>query len=584
MDKERFWKEQLSQVNKKYLFGGGSKPSSPKGLISGHAYAVLEAWEEGDLKLVKIRNPWGDTEWEGDWSDGSKLWTAEMMTKLKHTFGDDGVFWMSYKDFLKHFPCINRVRLFDDSWTIGQQWTCVDVPWTVDYMDSKFQFTVSERGPVVIVLAQPDDRYFYGLRGRYLFSLHFRVYKEGEDSRWIVRSMHNSGNETVFTRSVSAEIEDLEPGTYDVVFKITTYRNSSFSTAEEAILKYAVDKKKKLLDVGRRFDYAQSKGNLRAMEKEVRDAKKEDRKAKQKKAFKKDRKYQKQVNEKSRKRKQRIADAMREKRKTAEQQRREKVKSRAKKGKKKKTETREENESTDVQPGASASDDSSPPSSLMQSKSSVEASEIEGAKGMEAEPSATADSVTTETKTAPASAVAKPEFEGSQAETSAQQATQESPLAQVLEKLKVQDEDEDEDKHEPKKVEEVNKPPVPSISTSISISPLAALSSKPNFEDDADEDDDADEEEENGYDSPVEPPEELDDDDFDWDSEMDGPVDSRCGDSDSDDDNKDLVQKNSEAIFAEDPWNALCVLGVRVYSKCKDVEVRVVKGGDGEED
>ena len=83
MDKQRFWREQLSQVNKKYLFGGGSKSNGTKGLAGGHAYAVLEAWEEGDIKLLKLRNPWGEVEWEGDWSDGSKLWTPDMMIKLK---------------------------------------------------------------------------------------------------------------------------------------------------------------------------------------------------------------------------------------------------------------------------------------------------------------------------------------------------------------------------------------------------------------------------------------------------------------------------------------------------------------------
>lgn len=86
MDKDRFWKEQLSQVNEKYLFGGGSKPTGSKGFVGSHAYAVLEAWEEGDLKLLKLRNPWGEVEWEGDWSDGSKLWTADMMTKLVRTY------------------------------------------------------------------------------------------------------------------------------------------------------------------------------------------------------------------------------------------------------------------------------------------------------------------------------------------------------------------------------------------------------------------------------------------------------------------------------------------------------------------
>lgn len=37
------------------------------------------------------RNPWGKTEWTGAWSDGSAEWTPEMMLKLNHRFGDDGV-------------------------------------------------------------------------------------------------------------------------------------------------------------------------------------------------------------------------------------------------------------------------------------------------------------------------------------------------------------------------------------------------------------------------------------------------------------------------------------------------------------
>ena len=325
MDKEQFWREQLSQVNEKYLFGGGSKPNATKGMVGSHAYAVLRTWEEGDLKLLKLRNPWGETEWEGDWSDGSKLWTADMMRKLDHTFGDDGVFWISYKDFLKHFPSINRVRLFNKDWQIAQSWTSVNVPWTVDYLDTKFQFTLNKKCSVVIVLSQPDDRYFYGLRGRYLYSLHFRVYKEGEEDRWIVRSMHNSGNETVFTRSVSAEIEDLEPGTYDVLFKVTTVRSQGAQTAEESVLKYAVERKEKLLHVGRRFDYALSKGNLKAMEIANRKNKKQDRKDTQKVAYRKARRLNQQEKERARRRKKRIDDAVREKRKAFDEKKSEKV-------------------------------------------------------------------------------------------------------------------------------------------------------------------------------------------------------------------------------------------------------------------
>ena len=48
------------------------------GIVAKHAYTLLTAKEIGDLKLVKLRNPWGRFEWLGDWSDSSPLWTDEM--------------------------------------------------------------------------------------------------------------------------------------------------------------------------------------------------------------------------------------------------------------------------------------------------------------------------------------------------------------------------------------------------------------------------------------------------------------------------------------------------------------------------
>lgn len=298
-------------------------PPAIKGLVGSHAYAVLQAWEEGDLRLLKIRNPWGDGEWEGDWADGSKLWTPSMMEKLQHTFGDDGVFWISYADFLKHFDTINRVRLLStEEWRVSQCWTCVNVPWAVDFLDTKFVFTLEEKCSVVVVLCQPDDRYFWALRGRYFYALHFRIYKEGDESgRWIVRSMHSSGAEPEFTRSVSAEIEDLEPGTYHVIFKVIAQRQKEAKTASQAIMEYARARKEKLLAIGRKFDYAQSKGNLRAMEEANKKQTKQDSREFVKARGKRERKRLKLQLGRERAQKKRIQDGLRQKRRAAEEER-----------------------------------------------------------------------------------------------------------------------------------------------------------------------------------------------------------------------------------------------------------------------
>lgn len=275
------------------------------------------------------------------------MWTPQLMMKLDHTFGDDGIFWISYKDFLKEFPHINRVRLFNKDWKVAQQWTCVDVPWTVDYLDTKFEITVTERGPLVVVLSQPDNRYFYGLAGRYFYSLHFRVYKEGSDT-YLFRSMHNSGNGAVHTRSVSAELDDVEPGKYSVIFKVTAVRIGT-TTSAEAIEKYAVDRKEKLLDVGRKFDYAQSKGNLRSFERNHEHQRRLDDREQAKDLSKRSREVKMKNRAKEKLRKKRITDALNEKRKVSLEKERERRKKRKAKAARKKKEGKQEQTAFDME-------------------------------------------------------------------------------------------------------------------------------------------------------------------------------------------------------------------------------------------
>ena len=491
MDKDRFWREQLSQVNEKYLFGGGSK-SAAKGVIGGHAYAVLKAWEEGDLRLLKMRNPWGSTEWEGDWSDGSKLWTPDMMTKLQHTFGDDGVFWISYKDFLKHFPSINRVRLFNKEWQVAQRWTSVSVPWTVDYLDTKFQFTITEKCPVVIGLSQPDDRYFYGLRGRFLYSLHFRVYKEGEDDRWIVRSMHNSGAETVFTRSVSAEIEDLEPGTYNVVFKVTAVRSKIAPTAEEAILKYAVDRKQKLLHVGRRFDYAQSKGNLKAMEQANKKRQKQDRRDMMKDNYKRERKMNQKEKERAKRRKKRVDDAMKEKRKDFNEKQKERARLRKERmAAKRQTEL----DKAQAEGGSEAMSDSKP--NLTPEAEESPAVSLTGTKPEEAADQAKqAESLKAQTDSGAQEAEKPAETRESDKADNIVEAGKAGGFAGAGEATKGNAEEGDLSKG-------ISRLRLDDTRRSSGGDPITPM-----------------EEEDDEYDSPIEPPEELEDDDFSWNSDM----------------------------------------------------------------
>ncbi|KAI9644088.1 hypothetical protein NHQ30_007440 [Ciborinia camelliae] len=286
LDKEYFWKEELLKVNKDFLFGCAAGifwgRGYRKGIYEGHAYSILRAVEIDGQRLVLLRNPWGKGEWKGAWSDGSKEWTPEWMKKLEHRFGDDGSFWMSYEDLLKKYQTFDRTRLFNDEWKVTQSWASMEVPWTVNYHDTKFSFTLDNAAPVMIVLSQLDGRYFCGLEGQYRFELSFRIHKAGEED-YIVRSHGNYW----MRRSVTAELE-LPAGEYDVLMKVKAFKDRSSLPVEDVVRNNAKKRRDKLSRIGMSYDLAHAKGVVKETpeEKKARKEAEEKRKDKARKEIK----------------------------------------------------------------------------------------------------------------------------------------------------------------------------------------------------------------------------------------------------------------------------------------------------------
>ena len=85
-----------------------------EGIVEGHTYTIKQVVKIEGFRLLNLRNPWGSFEWEGDWSDDSKLWKKHqsIAKKLNFVKADDGLFWMEYKDF---FRIYNVIQICDRS-------------------------------------------------------------------------------------------------------------------------------------------------------------------------------------------------------------------------------------------------------------------------------------------------------------------------------------------------------------------------------------------------------------------------------------------------------------------------------------
>ncbi|KAM5180848.1 calpain-5 [Mantella aurantiaca] len=108
------------------------------GLVKGHAYAVTDVrkvrlghgllayFKSEKLDMIRMRNPWGEREWSGPWSDSSEEWqkvSKSERERLGVTVQDDGEFWMTFEDFCKYYTDIIMCRLINTSYlSIHKKW------------------------------------------------------------------------------------------------------------------------------------------------------------------------------------------------------------------------------------------------------------------------------------------------------------------------------------------------------------------------------------------------------------------------------------------------------------------------------
>lgn len=231
---------------------GEKEQRTDMGLVRGHAYGItavkklpisgtgLVAFFKGREKvaLVRLRNPWGQKEWTGAFSDSSIEWknvSPREKEKLGLTTEDDGEFWMPWDDFVQHFTDLSIVHLintshfsFSKTWheyTRTDSWTkperaggCLNHPATF-LLNPQFRFDVGGKGDeeVVIQLSQNYNQALQILPSKDKLVIGFHMMKVESNREFRVHQQRPGAGTSDYIRSRHIFLRTiLQPGRYVV--------------------------------------------------------------------------------------------------------------------------------------------------------------------------------------------------------------------------------------------------------------------------------------------------------------------------------------------------------------------------------
>uniref|UniRef100_A0A3B3QGE9 Calpain 1, (mu/I) large subunit a n=1 Tax=Paramormyrops kingsleyae TaxID=1676925 RepID=A0A3B3QGE9_9TELE len=240
-----------------------------KKLVKGHAYSVTAVkqvnYQEQMERLIRIRNPWGQVEWTGAWSDNSPEWDEIDPSEREdlHLKMEDGEFWMSFQEFLRQFSRLEICNLtpdalnedtpsfwntikFHGSWRRGSTaGGCRNHPSTF-WINPQYKITLLEEDDdpdddevacSFLVALMQKDRRRYRLHGQDMHTIGFAIYEIPDEFKgcqnihlkkdfFLTHSSCARSQTFINLREVSTRLH-LPPGEYLVV-------PSTFEPSKEA--------------------------------------------------------------------------------------------------------------------------------------------------------------------------------------------------------------------------------------------------------------------------------------------------------------------------------------------------------------
>ncbi|KAI1711398.1 calpain family cysteine protease domain-containing protein [Ditylenchus destructor] len=159
------WAQLLSAMEARFLMGcscGAGKRHVDEekykkmGLMSRHAYSILDVRQVDNHRLLRLRNPWGTFVWLGDFGHGWTGWNQELRARLGSDSTQPGTFWIPFEQFAQYFDSVDIAQIREHSgWTDTRY--LLDIGWD-EQKCRVVKVTITEPTEICVTVYQRNAR------------------------------------------------------------------------------------------------------------------------------------------------------------------------------------------------------------------------------------------------------------------------------------------------------------------------------------------------------------------------------------------------------------------------------------------
>lgn len=222
---------------------GQHEKENTEGLVIGHAYSILEIFEfkyqvsleqeELTVRLLRLRNPWGENKYSGEWNPNSsrlKYLPENVKKFIEKGTKQSGNFWISFDEFYKYFDTVISCKKMNTSfWTIKRRYQSTKIygSWSASnntcggsinhksfLNNPQYKFTVSDSGADIMISLMQRDLRASSLKLEHI-TIGFAIMKVEENRQIRAHKIYPIAGSTVYlnSREVSGRFY-LGPGHY----------------------------------------------------------------------------------------------------------------------------------------------------------------------------------------------------------------------------------------------------------------------------------------------------------------------------------------------------------------------------------